>query len=185
MAGEATSPTDGHLGGTSVAIGLGHASLPIVVPPDGSPTYVFSTMKIQVRRLDRELPLPGHAHPGDGGVDLYARQNVRLEPGERAPVPTGLAVAIPVGYAGLVLPRSGLADRHGLGVVNGPGLVDAGYRGEIRVLLINHGAKPVELSRGERIAQLVVVPVVDQELVEVDELPGSDRGAGGFGSTGR
>ncbi len=100
-------------------------------------------------------------------------------------VPTGIAVAIPEGYAGMVVPRSGLAARSGIGVVNGPGLVDAGYRGEVNVILINHGAETLELKRGERIAQLVVVPVVEQEFVEVDELPESARGAGGFGSTGR
>ncbi len=100
-------------------------------------------------------------------------------------VPTGVAVAIPAGHAGLVTPRSGLAARHGLGVVNGPGLVDAGYRGELKVILINHGADLIHLARGERIAQLVVVPVVDQQFVEVDELPPSARGEGGFGSTGR
>ena len=142
-------------------------------------------MQINFRKLDSELPTPGHAHPGDGGVDLYARENVRLEPEAWTMVPTGIAVAIPVGYAGLVVPRSGLAARRGVGVVNGPGLVDAGYRGEINVILINHGSDPLELERGERIAQLVVVPVVEQEFVEVDELPESERGAGGFGSTGR
>ncbi len=100
-------------------------------------------------------------------------------------VPTGIAVAVPDGYAGLVVPRSGLAARHGIGVVNGPGLLDAGYRGEIGVILINHGAEPFTVERGDRIAQLVVLPVVVQEFVEVDELPPSPRGDGGFGSTGR
>lgn len=142
-------------------------------------------MKITFRKLDKELPTPRHAHPGDGGVDLYAREAVRLEPEEWTLVPTGIAVAIPDGYAGLVVPRSGLAARQGVGVVNGPGLVDAGYRGEIKVILINHSAVPLQLERGERVAQLVVVPVVEQEFIEVDELPESTRGAGGFGSTGR
>ena len=142
-------------------------------------------MQITFLKLDSELPNPTHAHPGDGGVDLYARENVRLDPEAWTTVPTGIAVAIPEGYAGLVVPRSGLAARLGVGVVNGPGLVDAGYRGEIKVILINHGPEPLELERGERIAQLVVVPVVDQEFVEVDELPESARGEGGFGSTGR
>ena len=100
-------------------------------------------------------------------------------------VPTGIAVAVPDGYAGLVVPRSGLAARHGIGVVNGPGLLDAGYRGEIGVILINHGAEPFTVERGDRIAQLVVLPVVVQEFIEVDELPPSPRGDGGFGSTGR
>jgi dUTP pyrophosphatase len=99
-------------------------------------------------------------------------------------VPTGLAVAIPDGHAGLVVPRSGLAARHGIGVANGPGLIDAGYRGELKVILINHGQEPVSFERGERIAQLVVVPVFVGEVVEVDELPATDRGLGGFGSTG-
>ncbi|NNL47030.1 MAG: dUTP diphosphatase, partial [Acidimicrobiia bacterium] len=103
----------------------------------------------------------------------------------RQMVPTGIAVAVPDGYAGLVVPRSGLAARHGIGVVNGPGLLDAGYRGEIGVILINHGAEPFTVERGDRIAQLVVLPVVVQEFVEVDELPPSPRGDGGFGSTGR
>ncbi len=129
--------------------------------------------------------MPGHAHDGDAGADLYAREDTWIAPGDWAIVPTGVAVAIPAGHAGLVTPRSGLAARHGLGVANGPGLVDAGYRGELKVILINHGAEPVQLRRGERIAQLVVVPVADQEFVEVDELPPSGRGDGGFGSTGR
>jgi dUTP pyrophosphatase len=142
-------------------------------------------MQITFQKLDSELPTPGHAHPGDGGVDLYARRDVRLEPEAWTMVPTGIAVAIPDGFAGLVVPRSGLAARRGVGVVNGPGLVDAGFRGEIQVILINHGAEPLELQRGERVAQLVVVPVVAQQFVEVDELPPSTRGEGGFGSTGR
>jgi dUTP pyrophosphatase len=141
-------------------------------------------MKIPVLRLDEQLPLPAHAHPGDGGTDLMARNRVALEPGERALVPTGIAVAIPVGYAGLVTPRSGLAVRHGLTVLNGPGLVDSGYRGELKVTLVNLGAEPAVLERGDRIAQLVVVPVETQELTPVTELPESARGSGGFGSTG-
>jgi dUTP pyrophosphatase len=141
-------------------------------------------MKIPVLRLDEQLPLPAHAHPGDGGTDLVARNRVALEPGERALVPTGIAVAIPVGYAGLVTPRSGLAVRHGLTVLNGPGLVDSGYRGELKVTLVNLGAEPAVLERGDRIAQLVIVPVETQELTPVTELPESARGSGGFGSTG-
>jgi dUTP pyrophosphatase len=140
--------------------------------------------RVLVRRLDAGLPLPNRARPGDAGVDLYAATPVTLAPGERATVGTGVAVAIPEGHAGLVTPRSGLADRHGLGVVNAPGVVDSGYRGEIRVILVNHGSAPVSLSRGDRIAQLVVVPVAAGDLVEVTELPDSERGAGGFGSTG-
>jgi len=141
-------------------------------------------MRVPVVRLDPGLPLPGRAHPGDAGIDLHAREMVRLAPGERAVVPTGIAVAIPDGHAGLVAPRSGLAARSGIGVVNAPGIVDAGYRGEIKVILINHGADPVEVARGGRIAQLLVVPVRAAEFVEVDDLPGSVRGEGGFGSTG-
>jgi dUTP pyrophosphatase len=141
--------------------------------------------EVLVRRLDRGLPLPGRAHPSDAGVDLHAAEAVALAPGERATVGTGVAVAIPEGYAGLVTPRSGLAQWHGLGIVNAPGVVDAGYRGEIRVLLVNHGAEAVSLARGERIAQLIVVPVFALGMVEVEELPPSERGAGGFGSTGR
>lgn len=141
-------------------------------------------MNITVKRLDSELPLPCRAHPGDAGVDLYARQAVTLAPGERRLVPTGLAVAIPEGHAGLVVPRSGLALRHGVGVVNAPGLIDAGYRGELGVILVNHGQDQVTFERGERIAQLVVVAVAQPDLVEVDELPPTPRGDGGFGSTG-
>ncbi len=141
-------------------------------------------MKIPFLRLDVELSVPDQAHPGDAGVDLRAREAVELAAGERAVVPTGVAVAIPEGYVGLVAPRSGLAARRGLGVVNAPGVVDAGYRGEVNVILINHGNEPVKLERGERIAQLLVVPIVDSEFFEVDELPESSRGDGGFGSTG-
>lgn len=141
-------------------------------------------MQIPLKRLDPELPIPTHAHPGDGGVDLYAASDQTLAPGERCLVPTGIAVAIPGGFAGLVTPRSGLAVRSGLGIVNAPGLVDSGYRGEIQVILVNHGSESVDIRRGDRIAQLVVVPVEPQELVEVEELPPSRRGDDGFGSTG-
>ena len=141
-------------------------------------------MKIPVQRLDPELPLPEPAHPGDAGLDLRSREGLTLEPGERALVPTGLAVAIPEGHVGLVAPRSGLAARFGIGVVNAPGIIDSGYRGEIKVILVNHGREAVRLERGDRIAQLLVVahsaPVID----EVDELPASARGTAGFGSTG-
>jgi dUTP pyrophosphatase len=141
-------------------------------------------MKIPVLQLDEGLPLPEHAHSGDGGTDLLARHGVELEPGDRALIPTGIAVAIPPGYAGLVTPRSGLAARRGVTVLNGPGLVDSGYRGEIKVTLINLGSEPVVIERGDRIAQLVVVAVETQELLPVVELPESSRGTGGFGSTG-
>lgn len=130
--------------------------------------------------------MPSRAHPGDAGLDLHAAEDVSLKPGERASVSTGLAVAIPEGYAGFVVPRSGLAAKHGVGVVNAPGLIDCGYRGEIRVLLVNLDPnEAVELKRGERIAQLVIQRVEDATLREVTELPPSARGEGGFGSTGR
>ena len=141
-------------------------------------------MKIPLQHLDEALPVPAHAHPGDGGVDLYARDAAELGPGERAVVATGIAVAIPDGYAGLVTPRSGLAARSGISVVNGPGLVDAGYRGEIKVILVNLSDEVFVIGRGDRIAQFVVVPVAVQEFVVVDELPSTRRGSGGFGSTG-
>ena len=141
-------------------------------------------MKIPVLRLDPELPLPQRAHCGDAGIDLHARDDTILAPGEWGMVPTGIAVAIPEGHAGLVAPRSGMAARYGISVVNGPGVVDAGYRGELKVILINHGSEPIELVRGDRIAQLLVVPIGIPELVEVEELPESSRGEGGFGSSG-
>lgn len=144
----------------------------------------YELMKIPLQRLDDGLPVPAHAHPGDGGVDLCARIGAGLGPGERVIVPTGVAVAIPDGFAGLVTPRSGLAARHGISVVNGPGLIDSGYRGEIKVVLVNLSEEPFQIDRGDRIAQLVVVPVAVQEFDIVDELPDTSRGAGGFGSTG-
>jgi len=143
-------------------------------------------MEILVQRLDAGVPLPSQAHPGDAGLDLHAAEDVTLKPGERASVATGIAVAIPDGYAGFVVPRSGLAARYGIGVVNAPGLIDCGYRGEIRVLLVNlDPSEAVELRRGERIAQLVIQPVEQPSLREATELPPSARGEGGFGSTGR
>jgi dUTP diphosphatase len=142
-------------------------------------------MQIAVKRLDPDLPLPGYARASDAGLDLRSSERVVIEPGERALVGTGVAVAIPPGFAGLVVPRSGLALRHGVTVLNAPGLIDAGYRGEVKVLLVNHDRKaPVILERGERIAQLVVQAVAAVDLVEVPELSASERGAGGFGSTG-
>lgn len=141
-------------------------------------------MKIPVLRLDFALPLPKHQQEGDAGVDLHAREDIKIEAGEWKLVPTGVAMAVPEGYVGLIAPRSGLALRSGIGVVNGPGVLDSGYRGELKVILINHGQEEVTLERGERIAQLVVVPATEVELVEVDELPDSGRGDGGFGSTG-
>lgn len=143
-----------------------------------------NTVDVLIQRLDPDLPMPNYAHPGDAGADLYARVNVTLAPGERVSVPTGIAIALPGGYVGLVHPRSGLAARHGVGMVNAPGVIDAGYRGEIAVLLINHGTAPVQLSRGDRIAQLLVQQVATMRLHEVTTLPGSHRGGGGFGSSG-
>ncbi|WP_067504826.1 dUTP diphosphatase [Actinoplanes sp. TFC3] len=142
-------------------------------------------MDIQVRLLDPDLPLPAYAHPGDAGADLYAAESVRIAPGERVPVRTGLAIALPDGYVGLVHPRSGLAARLGVTVLNAPGTVDAGYRGEILVVLINHDRhSTVEITRGDRIAQLVVQRVERAVFHVVDELPGTSRGAGRHGSTG-
>ena len=142
-------------------------------------------MQVSFVRLDPTASPPTRAHPDDAGWDLATVEKVALEPGERAAVPTGLAVAIPPGHAGLVLPRSGHARRLGVGVVNGPGLIDAGYRGEIVVLLINHGREPVTFERGDRIAQLLVVPAPEISWVEVEDLASTPRGGHGFGSTGR
>jgi dUTP pyrophosphatase len=138
-----------------------------------------------VQRLDPDLPLPTYAHPGDAGADLLSRVEVTLAPGARESVPTGIAIALPDGYAAFVHPRSGLAARHGVTTLNGPGTVDAGYRGEIKVTLINTDAtEAVQIRRGDRIAQLVVQRVERAEFVEVATLPGSVRGTGGHGSTG-
>lgn len=142
-------------------------------------------VEILLQRLDPDLPAPAYAHPGDAGLDLHAREVVRLGPGERAAVPTGVAIALPQGYVGLVHPRSGLAARAGVTVLNTPGTVDAGYRGEIKVILVNTDAHATaHLDRGDRIAQLVVQRVEQARLIEVEQLPGSVRGGGGFGSTG-
>ena len=142
-------------------------------------------MSLRVRRLDPQAVVPTRAYPGDAGLDLHALEPVVLGPGERASIPTGIAVEIPDGHAGLVLPRSGLAARHGIALVNAPGLIDSGYRGEIRVLLLNTDRHhPYEFEPGERIAQLLLIRYEAVEVVEVDELPGSARGIGGFGSSG-
>lgn len=136
-------------------------------------------------RLDPDVPIPSYAHPGDAGADLVSTIEVTLQPGERAVVPTGIAIALPNGYAAFVHPRSGLASRCGVSIVNTPGTVDAGYRGELKIILVNLDPKtPVELHRGDRIAQLVVQRVEYARFVEVDTLPGSIRGANGFGSSG-
>lgn len=143
-------------------------------------------LEVLIQRLDPELPLPSYAHPGDAGADLYAAEDVELMPGERAVVGTGVAVALPGGYAAFVHPRSGLAATFGITLVNAPGTVDAGYRGEIKVTLLNTDTKDaVRLRRGDRIAQLVVQRVEQAAFHEVERLPESARGAGGFGSTGR
>ena len=140
---------------------------------------------VLVKRLDADLPPPVYALPGDAGADIVAAQDIRLEPGARAVLPTGIAIAVPDGYAAFVHPRSGLAVRAGLGLVNSPGTIDSGYRGEIKVIVINHDpATALQLHRGERIAQLVFQRVETARFVEVDELPASERGAGGHGSTG-
>jgi dUTP pyrophosphatase len=142
-------------------------------------------VEILIRRLDPDVPLPAYAHPGDAGADLTTTVDVRLAPGERALVPTGISLALPEGYVALVHPRSGLAARCGVSIVNAPGTVDAGYRGEVKVLLVNldPGAEVV-LARGDRIAQLVIQQVETARFVEVDRLPESVRGSGGYGSTG-
>ncbi len=143
-------------------------------------------MDLRVRRLEPDAVLPRRAHPGDAGYDLCAVEAVTLAPGERAMVRTGVAVELPAGHAGWVVPRSGLAARHGIALVNAPGLIDAGYRGEVRVLLLNTDREAAfDVRPGERIAQLVVAAVAAPEVVEVDDLAPSPRGAGGFGSTGR
>ena len=140
---------------------------------------------VLVHRLDPDLPLPAYAHPGDAGADLYSAVDLTLAPGARAMVPTGVAIALPDGYAAFVHPRSGLAHRFGVGIVNAPGTVDAGYRGEIKVLLVNHDrTTSAEFRRGDRIAQLVIQRVDRARFHEVTTLPGSARGVGGHGSTG-
>ncbi|WP_299165045.1 dUTP diphosphatase [uncultured Arthrobacter sp.] len=142
-------------------------------------------LSVQIRMLDDGLELPAYAHPGDAGADLCTRVDFELGPGERALVPTGVSLALPVGYAAFVHPRSGLATRHGITVVNAPGTVDAGYRGEISVTLLNTDASTaLSFRRGDRIAQLVIQKVEQARFIPVEELPDSVRGAGGFGSTG-
>jgi dUTP pyrophosphatase len=144
-------------------------------------------LEVLLRRLDADLPLPAYARPDDAGVDLIAREDAVLAPGGgRALIPTGVALALPAGYAGFVLPRSGLALKHGVTCLNTPGLIDAGYRDELRVLLVNlDPAEPYQVHRGDRIAQLVIQQVATATFAVVDELPESSRGLGGFGHTGR
>ena len=153
--------------------------------PDEPRQRPAADLAVEVTRLDTDLPLPAYAHPGDAGADLLTTVDVSLAPGERALVPTGVAIALPEGYVALVHPRSGLAARHGLSIVNTPGTIDAGYRGEIKVMLINlDPSSPVELRRGDRIAQLVIQQVEHARFVAVERLPDSARGDGGYGSTG-
>ncbi len=146
---------------------------------------VVPSVEVLLTRLDPDVPLPGYAKPGDAGADLVTTSDVAIAPGERVVVGTGIAVAIPDGYAGFVHPRSGLAARVGLSVVNTPGTIDSGYRGEIRICLINHDPfAPIELRRGDRVAQLVIQRVEHAVFREVAELADSERSAGGYGSTG-
>ena len=141
--------------------------------------------KILIKRLDPTVPVPSYAKAGDAGADLSTRIDFTINPGERMLVPTGISIALPNGYVALVHPRSGLAIKHGISMVNTPGTVDAGYRGELQVILINHDlTQPVSFKKGDRIAQLVIQKVERADFVVVSDLPGSDRAAGGFGSTG-
>jgi dUTP pyrophosphatase len=144
-----------------------------------------TAIEVLLQQLDPGLELPSYAHPGDAGADLYSRESFELQPGERRLVGTGVAIALPAGYAAFVHPRSGLAAQHGVSIVNTPGTVDAGYRGEIKVCLINTDRRrPVSIARGDRIAQLIIQQVSVAAFVTVGELPGSARGIGGYGSTG-
>ena len=143
-------------------------------------------VQVLITRLDPDLPLPSYAKGGDAGADIVSRIDITLEPGERALVPTGISIALPDGYVALAHPRSGLAIKHGVTMVNSPGTIDAGYRGELQIILINHDPREsVTFKRGDRIAQLVIQKVERAEFIEVRSLPGSHRGTGGFGSTGR
>lgn len=143
-------------------------------------------MRVLVTRLDESVPLPSYAKAGDAGADLASRIDIEIAPGERALVPTGIAIALPPGFAAFVHPRSGRAIKEGLSMVNTPGTIDAGYRGELQVILINHDlVNSIAIKRGERIAQLVIQRVEHAEFIEVENLPGSGRGTDGFGSTGK
>jgi dUTP pyrophosphatase len=152
---------------------------------DAAGPSAAAPVAVPLRRLDPGLPLPGYAHAGDAGADLYCAEDVELGPGERVTVGTGVAIAVPPGFAAFVHPRSGLAARAGLTIVNAPGTVDAGYRGELRVTLLNTDrTEPIRLRRGDRVAQLVIQPVVRADFVPVAELPDAERGERGFGSSG-
>ncbi len=144
------------------------------------------TLKVLITRLDESVPAPRYAKPGDAGADICTRIDLTIEPGERALAPTGLSIALPDGYAAFVHPRSGLAIKHGVSLVNTPGTVDAAFRGELQIILINHDQRePISFKKGDRIAQLVIQRVERAEFIEVETLPGTDRGSGGFGSTGK
>lgn len=143
-------------------------------------------VEVPIKRLDKGLPLPAYAYQGDAGLDLFSTVSVQINPQERIVIPTGIAIAIPEGFAGFVLPRSGLAARQGLTLVNAPGLIDAHYRGELKIIALNtDGSSVIQISRGDRIAQLVIQRVPKVALVEMDELDDTDRGTRGFGSSGR
>jgi dUTP pyrophosphatase len=145
----------------------------------------MANLQVLITRLDPSIPMPSYAKGGDAGADIVSRIDITLQPGERALVPTGIAIALPDGYVALVHPRSGLAIKHGVTMVNAPGTVDAGYRGELQCIMINHDLKEsITFNKGDRIAQLVIQKVERAEFVEVKDLPGSGRGTGGFGSTG-
>jgi dUTP pyrophosphatase len=145
----------------------------------------MSSVQVLVTRLDPSVPLPKYGKPGDAGADIATRIDFTLQPGERALIPTGLSIALPNGYAAFVHPRSGLAIKHGVSMVNTPGTVDAAYRGELQIILINHDPKnAITFAKGDRIAQLVIQKVESANFVEVESLPGTERGVGGFGSTG-
>jgi dUTP pyrophosphatase len=146
----------------------------------------MKNLQVLITRLDESIPLPTYAKGGDAGADIVSRVDITLKPGERALVPTGISIALPDGYAAFVHPRSGLAIKHGVTMVNAPGTVDAGFRGELQCIMINHDPlESISFKKGDRIAQLVIQKVERAEFVEVQELPGSGRGTGGFGSTGR
>ena len=145
----------------------------------------MNNLQVLITRLDPSIPLPSYAKGGDAGADIVSRIDITLQPGERALVPTGISIALPDGYVALVHPRSGLAIKHGVTMVNAPGTVDAGYRGELQCIMINHDPKePITFHKGDRIAQLVIQKVERAQFIEVENLPGSGRGTGGFGSTG-
>ena len=163
----------------------GHPPQPAPPGPTSPPGVGPDRVVVRTRRLDPSLPLPSYAHPGDAGADLVSRVDVTLAPGQRVLVPTGLAIALPEGYAAFTHPRSGLAARHGITIVNAPGTVDAGYRGELLVNLVNlDPEEPFEVRRGDRIAQLVVQRVAEVDFVDVDSLPESSRGETGHGASG-